>query len=224
MNDHILITHYKDEKYKNYSLKMLCDEHGVKSHASVNIADGLFDKETWDMLLMLDCERVTEDLLEHIHIRGCNSCPRRVKGFVSVLRTILREGAKHYTYQYAVPGPIGFNETDLVSSVNIRMYAVDVRSIEFPQENPAASVGVANELQAEAKKLPGVMRVTVKYPCLNTDICERQGRQATIYGIIIHLNDEHKWTREQIADWLDSVHDPESGVDLAFKVPEKEEV
>jgi hypothetical protein len=35
--------------------------------------------------------------------------------------------------------------------------------------------------------------------------------------IIIHLNDEHKWSRERIADWLDTLP-----VDLSFKAEIKE--
>lgn len=36
-----------------------------------------------------------------------------------------------------------------------------------------------------------------------------------------HLNDEHRWTRERIADWLESTAD-EFGLDLTFPVPEEE--
>ncbi len=36
-----------------------------------------------------------------------------------------------------------------------------------------------------------------------------------IANTIIHLNDDHRWTREQIADWLDTLD-----VDLRFQTPE----
>lgn len=36
-----------------------------------------------------------------------------------------------------------------------------------------------------------------------------------LHGAIIHLNDVHKWSREQIADWLETLE--EKGIDLAFK-------
>lgn len=41
--------------------------------------------------------------------------------------------------------------------------------------------------------------------------------------IVIHLNDSHKWTREAIADWLESIHDPtgENGPNLNFQVKEE---
>ena len=223
MNDLITILHRKDEGYKSYSLKMFCDEYDAESHASVNIADGPFDEKTWDMLVTLAGEHATDGLLNRTHMRVCKSCPRRVKGFVGVLRMLLKANIKHYTYQYAVSEPIDFNETDPVSSASVKIYTVDVHKYESVLDNPAAYLGVANELQSEAQGLPGVMNTSVKYPC-DPDDCVRQVRQGVIYNIIMHLNDYHKWTREQIADWLDSVHDPENGVDLAFKVPEKEEV
>lgn len=37
------------------------------------------------------------------------------------------------------------------------------------------------------------------YPCPSFSCCVRP---AQLPEIIVHLNDEHNWTREQIADWL----------------------
>jgi hypothetical protein len=31
------------------------------------------------------------------------------------------------------------------------------------------------------------------------------GGSPTVMNLIIHLNDEHKWTREQVADWVDTL-------------------
>lgn len=44
-------------------------------------------------------------------------------------------------------------------------------------------------------------------------------------NIIMNLNDSYKWTREQIADWLDEISDPtgESGPDIRFKLKESHE-
>lgn len=36
---------------------------------------------------------------------------------------------------------------------------------------------------------------------------------ADLQTVIIHLNDHHKWTREQIADWLETLD-----LDLSFRV------
>jgi hypothetical protein len=36
----------------------------------------------------------------------------------------------------------------------------------------------------------------------------------TVTGIVMHLNDEHSWPRENIADWLDSL---DMDDELAFR-------
>ena len=62
--------------------------------------------------------------------------------------------------------------------------------------------------------LPGV-KEEVEYPCKNFE--HHVGEKGQIRTIIIHMNDVHKWTREQIADWLDELHD--SGViNIEFEV------
>lgn len=58
-----------------------------------------------------------------------------------------------------------------------------------------------NSVEAKANKLPGIME-RVEYPC----DCSKDS-MAEIKYIIIHLNDAEKWSREQIADWLDELHD-----------------
>ena len=83
----------------------------------------------------------------------------------------------------------------------------------------------AVELSQKSHELPGA-NIKVKYPCADNcslgQFYNHEGGRS-IRSIIMHINDVHKWTREAIADWLDSVDDPENGIDLAFKVPEKEE-
>lgn len=32
----------------------------------------------------------------------------------------------------------------------------------------------------------------------------------TLFGLIAHLNDRHKWTREEIANWLEAKWNPEA--------------
>lgn len=53
-------------------------------------------------------------------------------------------------------------------------------------------------IQAEewAYDLPGITKV-VKHPVSGDDI--------SLFNAIISLNDKHKWTREQIADWIESL-------------------
>ncbi len=41
-------------------------------------------------------------------------------------------------------------------------------------------------------------KVSLPYPC----DCQRD---ASIATVLPHLNDAHRWTREQIADWLDKL-------------------
>lgn len=41
-------------------------------------------------------------------------------------------------------------------------------------------------------------------------------RPQVVKDLIIHLNDGHKWTREKIADWLDTLD-----LDLTFRVPDE---
>lgn len=40
---------------------------------------------------------------------------------------------------------------------------------------------------------------------------------SSLKHMVIHLNDVHKWTREQIADWMDELHDA-GLIDIEFKV------
>lgn len=37
----------------------------------------------------------------------------------------------------------------------------------------------------------------------------------TVLWLVIHLNDRHRWSREDIADWLETLD-----MDLSFPVPE----
>lgn len=63
----------------------------------------------------------------------------------------------------------------------------------------------SNSKPAAVAQLPGINK-QVKHP-INESIM-------TIQSIIIDLNDHHGWTREAIADWLDTLD-----VDLTFKSP-----
>lgn len=70
-----------------------------------------------------------------------------------------------------------------------------------------ASHGYESSGQVLRQVIPG-MRDTVPGPCRCWDRCRLE-------TLIVHLNDAHEWTREQIADWLDTLD-----LDLAFPVPE----
>jgi len=76
------------------------------------------------------------------------------------------------------------------------------------------SVDTSTHLATRANDLPGALVVID-----NTDFpCGCQFKTAwNVYQAVVHLNDDHKWTREEIADWLEDLHKSEK-LDLAFKV------
>lgn len=45
--------------------------------------------------------------------------------------------------------------------------------------------------------------------------CPTCGFHSYLFGLVMHLNDYHKMSRDGIADWLDTLD-----VDLSFPVPE----
>lgn len=96
--------------------------------------------------------------------------------------------------------------------------------------SPAPSVNKQNSTNEFAKlseQLPGI-KTEVAFPC---DCVSRMYdpkadqyveyphiiKKGLIHAVIMHLNDQHKWSREKIADWLDELHDT-GQVDIAFKV------
>lgn len=50
------------------------------------------------------------------------------------------------------------------------------------------------------------------YNSLFTDYCKRAGMTGSVKSNIIHLNDDHKWSFDRIADWLDTLD-----IDLTVK-------
>ena len=68
--------------------------------------------------------------------------------------------------------------------------------------------------------LPGA-GMRMPYRCIYDDcgmgsFSSKNIRTPTVASVVMHLNDYHKLSREQIADWLDKLHDDEL-VDLTFK-------
>ena len=70
----------------------------------------------------------------------------------------------------------------------------------------------STEMEREAAKLPNI-NAYARHPVTST--------LAPLWVIVTNLNDHHKWSRDQIADWLDDLND-EGVVDLSFK--EKESI
>lgn len=79
-----------------------------------------------------------------------------------------------------------------------------------------------------AYELPAV-RSMVKHPPMGDPLsyvgkllkCKGH-EEADLMSMVIHLNDQHKWTREKIADWIDELHD--SGIiDAEFHIEMEDE-
>lgn len=68
----------------------------------------------------------------------------------------------------------------------------------------------ANKVVQAVEDMPGAGEY-VKHPVL--------GETLRLHTVIMNLNDAHGWTREEIADWLDTLD-----IDLSFKVDSTEEV
>lgn len=74
---------------------------------------------------------------------------------------------------------------------------------------PSSSGGVQSTLE---KAIPGLKGA--KSHCPDKQ-CPRSAAEEPLTKVIVHLNDGHKWKREKIADWLETLD-----CDLAFKTPE----
>lgn len=86
----------------------------------------------------------------------------------------------------------------------------DQIAIWFAQVVKSLSGGNTIGRRPEVSKLPGIHE-KVKMPCEHyPNILLHE-----LETVIIHMNDNHKWTRNQIADWLDTLD-----IDLYFKSPE----
>lgn len=69
---------------------------------------------------------------------------------------------------------------------------------------------------AVAIKLPG-MQESTKHPTTDKTDCGMVNADIGLYRLVQHLNDYHMWTREAIADWLETLD-----IDLRFKSKEEQ--
>ena len=79
--------------------------------------------------------------------------------------------------------------------------------------------GVHPSLAALEKAIPGFKEMCQACPvdgCASANASTWKSPETRLHRTIIHLNDHHKWTREAIADWLDTLDH-----DLQFKTPEE---
>jgi len=78
---------------------------------------------------------------------------------------------------------------------------------------PTSTVSVPKhkryELQDLSRGLPGMTK-RVDHPLTSsscTDLHFSAGFSERLYDMVIHMNDDHRWTREQIADWIETLDD-----------------
>lgn len=86
------------------------------------------------------------------------------------------------------------------------------------KKSATAEEATEPDLGALSWKLPGADQY-IQSPCPKT--CQYYDDRASLRWFIMHLNDDHKWTREQIADWIETLD-----IDTRFKInsPDKKEV
>lgn len=98
---------------------------------------------------------------------------------------------------------------------NIQGSSSELKMMEYVYKyNPAAMVQIMPAAKPSAEdprvnQLPGLDE-RVKNP-----VTKQQG---LLRHVVIELNDRHKWTRERIADWLDTLD-----IDISFKIKESNE-
>lgn len=88
----------------------------------------------------------------------------------------------------------------------------DINKIEYicakAMPKPKQLYNTGQNLSSLSKQLPGVNE-HVKHPV--------DGTIGTLWYIIQNLNDSHKWTRNRIADWIETLD-----IDTEFKEPRNE--
>lgn len=93
-------------------------------------------------------------------------------------------------------------------------YSVGAVSIGQSGNTQNYAISSPNDPSVLSKKLPGMDYVT---SCPEHGKCYLMVLENSLWNMVQHVNDHHKWTVDQIADWLDDLHD--SGkVDLSFKL------
>lgn len=75
----------------------------------------------------------------------------------------------------------------------------------------AAFIAVGDKTCSDHKHWPW-MRVSKWHNCPSPSQC-RLGYDGPVLSVVLHLNDEHGWTRERIADWVATVEPKEIEVD-----------
>jgi len=97
--------------------------------------------------------------------------------------------------------------------------------------NATCALGAALDAVSELGTCIGYSRVRELWPIAETIVrypCSAQCRVAREYdhrgeliAVVWHLNDQHEWTREQIADWVETIEAQAEaqGVAVPVEVP-----
>lgn len=80
------------------------------------------------------------------------------------------------------------------------MNAIQLFGKQCAWNHKGDSTGGTGTLDDIARVCPAIKTTKIGCPC-----CKAIPNKASIYSIIIHLNDSHRWSREKIADWLDAL-------------------
>jgi len=94
---------------------------------------------------------------------------------------------------------------------------------KFNTEKPTGYQAFQNKYsqEVESESVVGILAIPglstrILMPCYSDEEFSFCVFSQTLSKAIVHLNDVHHWTREQIADWLDVIHD-EKLVDTTIK-------
>lgn len=92
-----------------------------------------------------------------------------------------------------------------------------------PGTKSLTSVNGAEAVDMLQKAIPGMSSISTSCPACWDELGPPSGSpedwrrpNIALYNVIIHLNDTHHWSREAVADWLDSKE-----WDLQFATPEE---
>lgn len=125
--------------------------------------------------------------------------------FTAPLKITYDKGSEDLYYQ-KIAESIG-SATKAMQELHVTTTNFNDKWMEFVSDGMYGwEINEDGSLVGLSRKLPGVMEQT-KYPC-NCKFDEEE----CLWEIIQHLNDDHHWTRNRIADWLETLD-----IDLEFK-------
>lgn len=100
-------------------------------------------------------------------------------------------------------------------------YALQQQWYSIKGQPPKPSpMGVINELKEALPATEELVHCPSDACAMNEPTAYRDGPETgTIWYMVQHLNDHHRWSREAVADWCDDLI--EQGYDLTFPVPDE---